>query len=1283
MHEGHGAKFRDIGTSVTEVVSNKLDNSGSKLESDRNSSENVPRYDTSDQCSRSRSFLSSVRCGILHLDHDEEFKLDGEEHDSIQGIRVDLHKKEDIAFHDLQNSMNLFMSRVETEFVEDENLSWDHLVKAVFFGGNFDGEQPSWLLEMYKNIENNAARGNLGRFGFRSSSDINPEDFIVFLYHYLQMALSGKSIQTYYGPVLKRTAEEDPELGTPAAMLLAEKFLQSFYQALSEDFPMLKFEGYLAGLKCLSSTTDTDDSPPPACVRAQQTFTACQTARFFAPNSCYSFDGSKSVCSNSTSLSGLSKDPNAVYVDHQLSHTPTGMCLGVTRQEREQPIMGSLNAIFNALSRNTVARNSSEAHVVDNENFLQGCTFFLHPSYSKPEVVQSVLDHGGDVHGTVKRTSGKYSTLTMEPGKLQYRVEHDPLYALWATSGGQKPMYHLEYRDDLSEAIARFVTSSRAYGPERWVYNISPGPAARGVDAPSREPDFHRNVRQLTSPSGGREWYLAHLYRLTPTTSTAILRLAAKDVEKQCSECTEEVSLVLQALRTELDLNFVAHEPMVPAQDIKSEKSLVDSGTDSAVQGKEVNEASLRLEKERDVPQQQQNPHQTSNEGRNESSVATESTSYTPPSKRRRVSATEPVSRQRLIEPCSLLQPACTTPSPITSFFESYAHRDRDDALDVSFTMRKEALNEKAIYDTFSAFLEEKGNINVLWKDTVGVVAHKTSPILATSVDAVCLLYLPDDRVCRAAVAIKSSTSPKELARLEKMPECVKEFSCLSEEFLEVPSENRHQLLHHAAVYDLQRTLFIEGMMGTTHHAFIVSFPAAVRDAYRKVLMKTQMRYLWWLYGPLQAVPLEHPVRGLTFGEQGIPGRDCIMLHMEIFRYVERACSSEVLPHCSGFLPAAVSAWNKATDGVDLFDRYAGSFNFQTTVDDHQMMFLTCVEKACINLYLLHAWYLVGAQANSMEHFRHLKRQNMINFKDTMMSNCKLIRFLLTRHIGQIFLGRKDLPTSMGMGAGSIQQLAGISVDYLTEEDYSVHELDWLLKTPNEINLIRRHAMKRFNIEGSIAWKVRHSTSLDHVGVRYIDFVETRISDGTLPREDYRTSTSELNLPRNCAYCRAAGWRSRQFKRTEAISISRLIDHLGRSTRMYCSGCHVFLCTHPYGARIYDDGRMEPLPSCFELWHTCGKLVRPDDGYSGVKSWGTTEAKPEGYSVQFDKVVRKAIKNSGSAVNALSLSNGYLTGGSSFRKEFRPVKAIGRRGQLLKSDPSTGNPPTESTDETS
>ena len=90
---------------------------------------------------------------------------------------------------------------------------------------------------------------------------------------------------------------------------------------------------------------------------------------------------------------------------------------------------------------------------------------------------------------------------------------------------------------------------------------------------------------------------------------------------------------------------------------------------------------------------------------------------------------------------------------------------------------------------------------------------------------AVCVLEKSEQKFkFPVLVEIKTRVSGKAAERLREMDRVVMEFLCHSDEFKLVPAEYRQQLLHHSAIFDIERVLYIESTMGRIHHAFLISF---------------------------------------------------------------------------------------------------------------------------------------------------------------------------------------------------------------------------------------------------------------------------------------------------------------------------------------------------------------------------------------------------------------------------------------------------------------------------
>jgi hypothetical protein len=164
---------------------------------------------------------------------------------------------------------------------------------------------------------------------------------------------------------------------------------------------------------------------------------------------------------------------------------------------------------------------------------------------------------------------------------------------------------------------------------------------------------------------------------------------------------------------------------------------------------------------------------------------------------------------------------------------------------------------------------------------------------------------------------------------------------------------------------------------------------------------------------------------------------------------------------------------------------------------------------------------------------------------------------------------------------------------------------------------------RQFNTKGTFEWKIRHLKLLpaDALNTTYRCFChdheeiynaqtlleeEDNIYGGENPEQDLSWELAGLvpavsksvlgkgkggpqgrNLgesPQKCAYC----------SRTERGV------RLGKLTSEWCVTCQVPLCRLPYGINIFTGGT---LPSCYELWHEQGRMIRPDSEQSPIRMY--------------------------------------------------------------------------------
>jgi len=487
-----------------------------------------------------------------------------------------------------------------------------------------------------------------------------------------------------------------------------------------------------------------------------------------------------------------------------------------------------------------------------------------------------------------------------------------------------------------STKVAFLITTLRECNPTKWVYDVDTDKArAAAISIPAEYESYFAKVKQVTSTQGGREWFLARVLRMTSTTSNAILRMAARDAE---SAPSADVDTVLRALQYQPISSSMAFPPSVlediepsPQTEPVTQPSTevpppLESGAESQEEETQCascsspsagSASSSKNTTDLDTEESVVSTSSDDNTGKKRARIKNSliygemwNTSGKQPTRkakkppktaeRRNPQSSRKQSSKKRARPETPQEapmprrPPNSQRSLHSLFFEAYTLRSSA-FQDSNIGMKRGQINEREMFKQFPQFLEQRGQLQVLWKSCIGMVSWKERAVLATSVDGICVLKASDG-IFPALLEIKTRTSPKEKERLRLIQNKFLSFSILSRDFNVIPAANRQQLLHHAAVFDIEHLLFVESTPGRVNHICLIQFPEKLRASYRHVLESTLRRHFAWLYGPLSSVP-STPAIGLEFGKDAIPERESILLHMEIFRMIESMSVDSVLPH--------------------------------------------------------------------------------------------------------------------------------------------------------------------------------------------------------------------------------------------------------------------------------------------------------------------------------------------------------------------------------------------------
>ena len=1161
--------------------------------------------------------ISPEAVDFLSLASSPEF-LDG---DGLHSLEFSMNSVADEKYLDMTTTLSNYLSRIKDEFAQGEDLFGEGILRACLFGSQ--SSSTSWLAVVYKNIAQNAMSGRLASYGIRNKNDISLETFAKFVATYLEIALHGTSIQQYYGLSnlsfrehfqAFRIHDNVPPWHSPSLPQSSICVARNF--ALPEKL----FRGYLAGLKRVSSQYFVPGSTSRNSEEVQNSFSMCNSQLFPCRPTFFDIDGSKSITGSCTVLETCGSstrsgpDRKLIVTDHVLAHSSTGLCLAIRRQDRGKPveeaIMQLLDSVVASVTSDCGASRDLRGRV------FEDCRLFMDRGYWTPRLIESFLEQRISIHGTIKKTVGPFSSDVVRMRRGQQHVPSGPLHAAWATTSTSRDLFYVAFRNGKSKDPAFLMTSGEKYSPRKWIYDVDMKKAsATSVAAPSEFSSIFANIRQITCRQASREWFLARLLRFTSTSSSALLRLAVKSLRTDLGASEPDSMLVCSILRYQPDLSFLDLPPMVPTS-ILSEQSLqchnraygvveeilsdssrssttihTASGLEERLLAVESNEERIHA-REHMMLQLHDEPQVLRTSSRKvarpahlaefESGIPVRRIGKSRP-KRKSNQLTQPEVQLVAASQSTVAKKPRTSKCvhPIVSFFKAQ-HLQSIARSEKSFAMKIGSLNEPQVFSELLKPFLMKQSVLLLWKEAIGMVANIHNSVLATSVDGVCALQLPNGEIVVAVLEIKTRSSDQEKQRLQSIAFQFKEFNAEDDSFSIVPSENRQQLLHHAAVYDIECVLFVESTASRgISLALLIHFSYDIRSAYRRCLAHVQQKFLSWLYGPLERVPVA-PANGLEFGRDGIPERECILLHMETFRFLDAESRNHVLPHCSAFMPSAVSSWNKFKGGVDLSDQFSAKFNFRNAVDQHQRYFLTCMEKACVNFHILFSFFVISRTEDLQNVSTHAQYKKMREKQGLTFSNTVSFMLGVLPSVIKERTGLGTSPSSEVLVCSPAQSPSHLNNVSVTE--YREH--------CEKMGKSRGRAFQAFNTCDSVPWRIRHFKSAPgdrnpmilHRCVNYRSIMEVRYAAGRGAKD------SVLKRPQACSYCHFRGNRRPQkSKDSNGEDIEVVLQ--GSETRWYCEGCGVFLCNVSYGL----SGSGDPLPSCFDLWHQSGTMIRPDD----------------------------------------------------------------------------------------
>ena len=301
-------------------------------------------------------------------------------------------------------------------------------------------------------------------------------------------------------------------------------------------------------------------------------------------------------------------------------------------------------------------------------------------------------------------------------------------------------------------------------------------------------------------------------------------------------------------------------------------------------------------------------------------------------------------------------------------------------------------LNEPNVLRGVHDFLSKHadGKLSVQHIRELGLVQDRELPFLATSPDGVMCIEMivqgADKVKAIALLEVKTRVSPNISIRLAEekrdelgqiyFPRLNEQGPSLKALHQAIPELNdRAQVLHHAATFNIPYLLFVEATTSRIIRAVSVEVPQRILKAYRTSMTHLAHTYLQWIYASPRAT-----LPRLTFAELGYASdMHTLMQRLDLHTAALKLCTEHLkspLPNIERIVSNLVSNWNATKGGVDVMSRYLANAkaspyqNIGLEAVFWDRLFMTAI----LNAFHLSKWARVGHRLDDFSTFSQLNR---------------------------------------------------------------------------------------------------------------------------------------------------------------------------------------------------------------------------------------------------------------------------------------------------------------------
>jgi hypothetical protein len=274
-----------------------------------------------------------------------------------------------------------------------------------------------------------------------------------------------------------------------------------------------------------------------------------------------------------------------------------------------------------------------------------------------------------------------------------------------------------------------------------------------------------------------------------------------------------------------------------------------------------------------------------------------------------------------------------------------------------------------------------------------GLLSQDSQKFLATSLDGWLVYSENDDSPCEewkhAGLEIKTPTGSAKRELVMRLRDEFGEYteSTLGDDLFKAlvyEPNYRVQVLHHAAVCNFEKVLFIVANEYKPIFSTLISFTTSQKQIYKSLLMEIYYRDLSWAYttawndakNPENHVPQfrQRAVSTSSFGTD----QEVLLFQYALWRILLKLVreAGMPLPRAKRIVPSIVAFWNKGKGRIDEMSRYLLNMKWPfTKATPKQFLTIRELHKVALNVFLLkkHCYTSISQELLSQKSFSQLR----------------------------------------------------------------------------------------------------------------------------------------------------------------------------------------------------------------------------------------------------------------------------------------------------------------------